>query len=126
VERVALPGATTLLHYMLERFRGLVEGLVVRPDRMAQNIAAGHGSHASSRVLSALVEAGLARPEAYAIVQRLALQVADEGSSFQALVEADPAVTATLPPEVLERCFDDRVALRHVDAVLARLETLDR
>ncbi len=82
VERVALPGATTLLHYMLERFRGLVEGLVVRPERMAENIAAGHGLHASSRVLSALVEAGLSRPEAYAIVQRLALRAADEGASL--------------------------------------------
>jgi adenylosuccinate lyase len=72
------------------------------------------------------VEAGLARPEAYGVVQRLALQAADEGASFRALVEADPAVTATLSPEVLERCFDDRLALRHVDTVLARLESLDR
>ncbi len=126
VERVALPGATTLLHYMLERFRGLVEGLVVRPERMARNIAAGHELHASSRVLSALVEGGLARPEAYAIVQRLAMRAADEGVSFQALVAGDAAVTTALSPQVLERCFDDRFALRHVDTVLARLETLDR
>ena len=47
VERVALPGATTLLHYMLVRFRGLVDGLVVRPDRMAENIERGLGLHAS-------------------------------------------------------------------------------
>jgi adenylosuccinate lyase len=93
---------------------------------MAQNLAAGHGLHASSRVLGALLEAGLARPEAYGVVQRLALQAADAGSSFQALVEADPAITTTLSPGVLERCFDDRLALRHVDTVLARLETLDR
>jgi adenylosuccinate lyase len=125
VERIALPGATTLLHYMLERFRGLVEGLVVRPDRMAQNIAAGHGLHASSRVLSALIEAGLPRPEAYGIVQRLALRAADEEASFRALVEADPEVTAALRGVTIEGCFDDRAALRHVDAILARLEALD-
>jgi adenylosuccinate lyase len=125
VERVVLPGATTLLHYMLERFRGLVEGLVVRPDRMAQNLAADHGLHASSRVLSALVEAGLARPEAYGIVQRLALRAADEGASFRALVEADPAVTAALSGATIEGCFDDRAALQHVDTIIARLEVLD-
>jgi adenylosuccinate lyase len=125
VERVALPGATTLLHYMLERFRGLVDGLVVRPERMAENLAAGNGLHASSRVLGALVEAGLPRPEAYRIVQRLALQASDARTSFRALVEADPEVTAALSSQVLEGCFDDRAALRHVAAVMARLDTLD-
>jgi len=92
---------------------------------MAHNIAAGHGLHASSRVLSALIEAGLPRPEAYGIVQRLALRAADEGTSFRALVEADPAVTAALPSVTIERCFDDRAAVRHVDAIIARLEALD-
>jgi adenylosuccinate lyase len=125
VERIALPGATTLLHYMLERFRGLLDGLVVRPDRMAHNIAAGRGLHASSRVLSALIEAGRPRPEAYGIVQRLALRAADEGASFRALVEVDPAVTAALSGVTIERCFDDRAALRHVATIIARLEALD-
>jgi adenylosuccinate lyase len=125
VERVVLPGATTLLHYMLERFRGLLEGLVVRPERMAENLAAGLGLHASSRLLTALVEAGLARHEAYAIVHTHALRAADERVSFRDLVESDPAVTALLSPAALERCFDDRAALRHVDAVIARLELLD-
>ena len=59
-------------------------------------------------------------------MQRLALRAADEGTSFQALVEADEAVAAVLSPDVLERCFDDRAALRHVDTVLARLDRLDR
>ena len=58
VERVALPGATTLLHYMLVRFGSLVDGLVVRPERMAENIDRGLGLHASSRLLTALVEDG--------------------------------------------------------------------
>jgi adenylosuccinate lyase len=125
VERVVLPGATTLLHYMLERFRGLLEGLVVRPGRMAENLAAGLGLHASSRLLTALVEAGSAREEAYAIVQTHALRAADERVPFRGLVEADPAVTALLSPPALARCFDDRVALRHVDGVIARLDLLD-
>jgi adenylosuccinate lyase len=126
VERVALPGATTLLHYMLERFRGLVEGLVVRPERMAGNIEAAFGLHASSRLLTALVGSGLARTEAYAIVQRDALRAADGRVGLRTLVEADPEVTERLSRDTLARCFDDRAALAQVDVVMARLAQLDR
>ncbi|MEX1296239.1 MAG: adenylosuccinate lyase [Candidatus Limnocylindrales bacterium] len=126
VERVALPGATTLLHYMLVRFRRLIEGLVVRPQRMTENIERGLGLHCSSRVLTALVDAGLARGEAYAVVQRAALRAVDERAAFRELIEADPVVTATLSPDAIEHCFDDRAWLTHVEAVVARLERLDR
>jgi len=126
VERVVLPGATTLLHYMLERFRGLVEGLVVRPERMARNMEASLGMHASSRLLSALVDAGMSREAAYPIVQRDALRAADEETPFRVLVEADPEVTAVLTPENLEHCFDDRAGLSHVPLIMARLKRLDR
>ncbi len=125
VERIVLPGATTLLHYMLERFGRLVEGLVVRPERMAENIGRGLGLHASSRLLTALIDGGLSRGAAYEIVQRNALRAADERTSFRDLVEADPDVTAVLDAETLERCFDDRAALTHVADVIARLDRLD-
>ena len=126
VERIALPGATTLLHYMLERFRSLVERLVVQPERMAENIDRGLGLHASSRLLTALVDAGMTREGAYGIVQRNALRAADERTSFRDLVEADADVTSTLPDETVEQCFDDRAWLGHVDNVIARLDELDR
>ena len=125
VERVALPAATTLLHYMLERFGGLVEGLVVRPERMVENIERGHGLHASSRLLTTLIDAGMSRPAAYAVVQRNALRAADERTDIRPLVEADPEVAAVLSADALERCFDDRAWLTHVDEVIARLERLD-
>jgi adenylosuccinate lyase len=125
VERVALPGATTLLHYMLDRFRRLVEGLVVRPERMAENIERGLGLHCSSRLLTTLVDAGLARSEAYAIVQRNALRASDERVAFRALVEADPDVATVLSAEALAPCFDDAAWLAHVPEVIARLERLD-
>ncbi|CAN5552133.1 hypothetical protein BH24CHL9_BH24CHL9_04180 [soil metagenome] len=124
VERIVLPGATTLLHYMLERFRGLAEGLMVRPERMAENIAGGLGLHASSRLLSALVGAGLARGEAYLIVQRNALRAADERVAMRSLVAVDPEVTAVLAEDVLARCFDDKAHLGHIPAVMARLDRL--
>ena len=125
VERVALPGATTLLHYMLGRFQRLVEGLVVRSERMAENIERGLGLHCSSRLLTTLVAAGLARTEAYAIVQRNALRAFDERVGFRSLVEADPEVGTVLDPAQIAHCFDDAAWLSHVPEVIARLERLD-
>ena len=125
VERVALPDATCLLDYMLVRFTGLVRDLVVRPDRMRQNLTRGHGLHASGRVLVALVdEGGLSREAAYDIVQRHALSAADEERSLADSLAGDPAVTAVLSEAALAACFDDDVHLRHVPEVLARLDTL--
>ena len=123
VERVALPGATTLLHYMLVRFRGLVAGLVVRPERMLENIERGLGLHASSRLLTALVEnGGLSREDAYVIVQRSAMRAADERRSFRELLAADPEVAEALSPERLAASFDDEQALQHAATILARLD----
>jgi adenylosuccinate lyase len=125
-ERVILPDATTLLDYMLVKTAGLVEGLVVRPERMRENIERGLGLHASSRVLLALVEkAGLAREDAYAIVQRNALRAADERTPLHRLLAMDPAVATKLPLADLDACFDDATVLRHVPAVIARLDALE-
>jgi adenylosuccinate lyase len=125
VERVALPDATCLLDYMLVRFTGLIRDLVVRPERMRQNLARGHGLHASGRVLVALVdEGGLSREAAYDIVQRHALRAADEERSLAESLAGDPAVTAALSEAALAACFDDDAHLRHVPEVLARLEAL--
>jgi adenylosuccinate lyase len=125
-ERVILPDATILLDYMLSKTAGLVEGLVVRPERMRENILRGHGLHASSRVLLALVEqAGLSREDAYAIVQRNALRAADERVPLRGLLATDPSVAARLPLADLDACFDDDVVLRHVPEVIARLDVLE-
>ncbi|MFO1541074.1 MAG: adenylosuccinate lyase [Chloroflexota bacterium] len=125
VERVILPGATILLDSMLATLRGIVEGLVVRPDRMAENIERGLGLHASSRLLTALLESdGMSREEAYARVQGHALHAGDARVPFRGLVEADPAIAAVLPPERIAACFDDRIHLRHAGTIIARLDAL--
>ena len=125
-ERVVLPDATTLLDYMLVRMTGLIEGLVVRPERMRENIERGLGLHASSRVLTALVEgAGLPREEAYAIVQRAALRAADERQPLRDLLAVDAVVARKLSLEQLDACFVDSAFLRHVPAVIARLDALE-
>jgi adenylosuccinate lyase len=124
-ERVILPDATILLDYMLVRMTGLIEGLVVRSERMRENIARGLGLHASSRVLVALVEkGGVGRDEAYAIVQRAALRAADERSPLRDLLATDPTVAQRLSLADLDACFDETTFLRNVHTVIDRLDAL--
>jgi adenylosuccinate lyase len=125
-ERVILPDATIVLDYMLVRMTGLIDGLIVRAERMRENISRGLGLHASSRVLVALVEkAGIGREEAYAIVQRAALRAADERAPLRDLLAMDPAVARKLSLTDLDACFDEAAFLEHVHTVIARLDTLD-
>ena len=93
VERVALPDATTLLHYMQYLMLRVVEGLRVHPDRMRANLELTHGALFSQGVLNALVEAGMTRDDAYRIVQENAQRAWDEGRSFRELLEAEAEVT---------------------------------
>ena len=124
-ERVILPDATILADYLLVRMTGIIEGLLVRPERMRENIERGLGLHASSRVLVSLVEiAGLSREEAYAIVQRAALRAADDRRPVRELLAVDATVARKLTLEQLDACFDDAAFLRHVPEVMRRLDAL--
>jgi len=124
-ERVLLPDATILLDYMLVKMRGLIERLVVRPERMRENIDRGLGLHCSSRVLTALVEeAGMSREEAYAIVQRNSMKAADDRRQLRDTLAADPDVAARLSDEALAACFDESHFLRNVATAIARLDEL--
>ena len=124
-ERVILPDATIVLDYMLVRMTGLIEGLIVRPERMRENIARGLGLHASSQVLVVLLETGLAREEAYAVVQRAALRAADERMPLRDLLSVDPVVAQRLSLAQLDACFDDARFLAHAPPVIERLNRLD-
>jgi adenylosuccinate lyase len=124
-ERVMLPDATILLDYMLVKSRGLIERLVVRPERMRENIERGLGLHASGRVLLALIEeAGMSREEAYTVVQRNSMRAADERCQLRDTLAADPEVAARLSDEALASCFDDGYFLRNVPTAMARLDDL--
>ena len=125
-ERVLLPDATILLDYMLVKMTGLIGGLIVRPERMRENIERGYGLHASSRVLVALVEdGGLSREDAYAIVQAAALRAADERRPLRDLLANDPMVAARLSLGRLDDCFDDATFLRHASVGIVRLDRLE-
>jgi adenylosuccinate lyase len=122
-ERVVIPDAFLALDYMLDRFTWIVDGLVVHAERMRRNLDASHGLVFSHRLLLALVEAGLARADAYRLVQRHAMQAWDEERDFRALVAADPEIASRVD---LDDVFDLEATVRHVDTVFARLHALAR
>jgi adenylosuccinate lyase len=119
-ERVILPDAFAVADFMLAELTAVLEGLEVRPERMLHNLNAGGGVMFSQRVLLALTAAGLARDEAYAIVQAAALAALDGQGSFRAALEGDRRVSAVLPAAALAACFDLDATLRNVDAIFAR------
>jgi adenylosuccinate lyase len=120
-ERIAIPDAFLALDYMLDRFAWLVEGLVVRPERMRRNLEAGHFLFFSQRVLNSLVESGLGRDDAYRLVQRAAMRAWEEELDFRELCRADDEIASRAD---LDSTFDIGAYTRHVDTVFARLEAL--
>ena len=122
-ERVVVPDAFLALDYMLDRFGWLVEGLVVRPERMRRNLESSHGLFFSQRLLLALVESGLTRDESYRLVQRHALRAWDEEQDLRELVRADRELAGRVD---LDAVFDLSAYTRHVDTVFERLRSLVR
>jgi adenylosuccinate lyase len=117
-ERIVVPDAFLAVDYMLDRFAWLVEGLVVRAERMRENLDASHGLYFSQRLLLALVESGTSRDDAYRAVQRHAMRAWEEGLDFPELVRADPDIAGRVE---LEPVFDLGAYTRHVDIVFDRL-----
>jgi adenylosuccinate lyase len=120
-ERIVLPDAFLAIDYMLERFTWLVQGLVVRPERMRANLDATGGLFYSQRLLLALVESGLDRSEAYRAVQRHAMRAWDEGLDFRELVRGDGHLAGRID---LGEIFELDSYTRHADTVLGRLRSL--
>ncbi len=125
VERVILPDSTILLHYMLKKAVWLVDKLLVYPQNMAANLQKSFGLIHSQQVLLALIQAGSLREDAYALVQRSAMQAWREKTSFKELLEADVEVKARLSQEQIDACFDPGAALRNMEAIFARVEALE-
>jgi len=120
VERVVFPDACTLLDFMLDRMAHLIDTLVVFPERMRENLELTRGLAFSGTLLLRLAEKGSSREDAYAVVQRHALEAWDEGGDFRERILAEPVVGALLSKEEIERAFSLEEALRHVDAIFAR------
>ncbi len=122
-ERVIIPDACHVLHYMLVKFAGLIEHLEVDHDRMLANLEGTRGLVFSQAVLLALVEDGSSRDDAYRIVQRNALASWDGGGHLLDLLKKDPAVDLT--SERLRSCFSIERSLANSAIVFERLETLE-
>jgi adenylosuccinate lyase len=120
VERVIFPDACTALDFALHRMAGLVDSLVVFPERMRENLELTRGLAFSGTLLLALAEKGVSREDAYALVQRHAMDTWDRGGDYRERVLGDPEITALLSKEEIDRAFSLEQALRHVDAIFER------
>jgi len=121
-ERILLPDATTLLHYMLRLLQRVLRGLHVYPDQMERNLELTRGLIYSQRVLLALVEQGLSREEAYEIVQRAAMKTWEKRErTFLESLQEDPRFVGVLSPEQVKECFNPRAFLTYVDTIYARV-----
>ncbi len=135
-ERVALADSFIALDYMFSKMQWMLDGLQVYPDKMAHNLMRTRGLIFSSKVLLALVEAGMTREDAYVVVQRCAMQVWEDiqnavsGPSFQDLIEADPRVKeleaqGLISAEKIDAIFDPKAFLTRIAPVFDRLEMLE-
>lgn len=120
-ERVIAPDATILLDFALDRFRGLMEGLLVYPDRMRRNLERTRGLPFSQRVMLALAARGLSRERAYEIVQRSAMEAWTKEKDLAGLLWKDREVRARLSRAEFRELFDPAVYLKHVDTIFARV-----
>ncbi|MBC7257974.1 MAG: adenylosuccinate lyase [Chloroflexi bacterium] len=122
-ERIILPGATSLLDYMLDRMCALLGDLEVFPENMARNLALSRGLFASQRVMLALVEKGMSREDAYALVQGAAMDAWRQGQEFRQALE-DRGVSRYLSAEDLDTLFDLTFYRRNLEVIFRRLEAL--
>src|SRR4051812_6656622 len=123
VERVILPDASILAHYLLVRQRALIDGLTVDAARMLENLDRSYGLVFSQPVLLALVAGGFSRDDAYRIVQRNAMAAWEQGKPFRSLLEADPEVSLT--DAQLDDAFSLTRALRNTDRIFDTLEDIE-
>ena len=120
-ERVVLPDSSIALDYILHKATSLIEGLVVHPERMLQNLQATKGLVFSGQLLLALTQKGVARETAYEWVQRSAMKVWDENKNFRELLMSDADITSHLSARDLEAVFTLDTYLRNVGAIFDRV-----
>jgi adenylosuccinate lyase len=121
VERYIGPDATITLDFALARMVGVIEKLLVYPERMQKNLDATHGLVHSQRVLLALTQAGLAREDSYRLVQKNAMRAWNGEGNLLDLLKADPDVSKALPAAKLEAMFDLGYHLKQVDTIFRRV-----
>ena len=120
-ERIVLPDATELLDYMLTRFKGILENLVVYPETMLANIYRTRGVIFAQRVMNALIAKGLSREQAYDTVQPIAMDAWTNNKDYKTLLEASADVMGKLTQEELDNCFTLDYYFKNVDEIFSRV-----
>jgi adenylosuccinate lyase len=120
-ERIVLPDSSSVMDYLLAKTAGLLDGLVVYPERMLENLNLTRGLVFSGQLLLALTQKGVSREDAYVFAQRNAMRVWDEGGNFKELALADKDITAYLSSEEIEKVFSYEHYLRNVGRVFERV-----
>ena len=120
-ERIVLPDATELLDYMLTRFKGILENLVVYPENMLSNIYRTRGVIFAQRVMNALISKGLSREQAYDTVQPIAMDAWTNNKDYKTLLEASADVTKKLSKEELDNCFTLDYYFKNVEEIFSRV-----
>jgi len=121
VERVIAPDATIVLDFMLGRFTNLMDKLVVYPERMLTNLEMTRGVIFSQMVLLTLIEKGVSREDAYALVQKNAMKSWQEGLDFKKLLAEDMLIKKRLAPQDLDKIFDVNNFLINLDFIFSRV-----
>ncbi|HUL44281.1 MAG TPA: adenylosuccinate lyase [Bacteroidota bacterium] len=121
VERIIIPDSCILLDYMIGTFTDILDKLIVYPEIMKKNLELTNGLIFSQSVLLALTRKGMKREEAYALVQRYAMEVWESGKHFRKLVQSDRTITSFVDGKELEELFDLKKSVRHVDFIFERV-----
>ena len=121
VERFIAPDTTITLDFALNRLAGVIDRMIVNPERMRANLESLGGLPDSQRFLLALTQAGMSREDAYQLVQKNAMAAWEAGDSFLDRLAADPAVTRHLSRETLAAQFDNDYHFKHVDTIFKRV-----
>lgn len=120
-ERIILPDSTELLDYMLNRFKGILENLVVYPEKMMEDIYLTKGVIFAQRVLYKLIEKGFVREKAYDTVQPIAMKALEEKKQYQELLKLDETISSVLTNEEIDECFTLDYYMKNVDYIYNRL-----
>ncbi len=119
-ERIILPDATMLLDYMLNRFKNIVDGLVVYEDVMLENIYKTNGVIFAQRVMNALIEKGLSRENAYDLVQPIAMEAYNNKKDYQSLLINNKDVLNNLTKEEIDKCFTLDYYFKNIEYIFER------
>jgi adenylosuccinate lyase len=121
VERVIGPDATVTLHFMLRRLGKLLDGLVVYPERMRENLEITGGIYSAQRVMLALIEGGMSREDAYSLVQKHSMRSWEAKTPLVDLLVADSAVTSRVSADALRGLTDPKWFVRRADQIFERV-----